>query len=154
MTICWRLVMERHQHDAFSGEGARLFGGRWNHKGIPTVYLSQNLSLSALEMFVRLTRKDIRIRFLCFKIELPGSVKTEEIPVVDLPKDWQQQPPPESTKDIGTRWLKDGRSVLLRVPSVIIPQEFNYLLNHLHPDFKKIKVRKPALFSYTPTMWK
>ena len=146
--------MERHQHDAFSGEGARLFGGRWNYKGIPAVYLSQNLSLSALEMFVRLTKKDNRIRFLCFKVEIPDSVKIEERAVAYLPKDWQQQPPPESTKEIGTGWLKAGRSVLLRVPSVIIPQEFNYLLNPLHPDFKKIKVRKPVLFSYTPLMWK
>lgn len=154
MRRAWRLIRSSHKKDAFTGEGARLAGGRWNHKDVSIVYTSENLSLAALELFVHLKRKAIKFPLVSFEIEIPDSVPVEEIPRDRLPRTWREEPPPEATKSIGSDWIKRNASAVLRVPSIIVPVEFNFLLNPFHVDFKKIKIGKPSSFSLDPRMAK
>ena len=154
MTEVWRLVKKRHIHDAFTGEGSRVVSGRWHHRGIPVVYTSQTLSLAALELFVNLGTEGTLITFASFRVVIPDDVIVEEITTDSLPKDWRHVRAPDSTRDMGTMWVKRGSSAVLRVPSVIIPVEYNYVLNPLHGDFTKIKIGSPEPFSFDPRMWK
>ncbi len=154
MIRAWRLVQKIHADDAFSGDGARLKGGRWNHKGVSVVYVSENLALSVLEAFVNLPGGKSSVPYVYIPIEIPESVSIEELKPAGLLNNWRELPPPASTKDLGTNWAKSMRTAILRVPSIIIPIEANFVLNTSHPDFKKIKIGNPQVFSFDPRMWK
>jgi RES domain-containing protein len=141
----WRLVREKRLSDAFTGEGARLGGGRWNHAGTPVVYVSETQSLAILELVIHFTRMDIKLSKSLFVIplEIPDSLEVIEIVAKDLKSDWRLSPPPDSTRDVGTQWVRTGRSAVLRVPSVIVPEESNLVLNPKHADFVKIIIGQP-----------
>ena len=156
MTKAWRIVRKKRLPDAFTGEGARLGGGRWNHVGTPVVYVSETLSLAALELFIHFTRKDIKLSksLIAIPIEIPDSLKIMEISIKELKADWRMSPPSNSTKDIGTEWEQKGISPILRVPSAVIPHEFNLVLNPKHSDFIMIKIGKEQSFMLDERMWK
>lgn len=156
MTRAWRIIRKKRLLDAFTGEGARIGGGRWNHVGIPVIYVSENLSLAAWELFVHFPRKDIKLSksLVAIPVDIPGSLKIVEIAVKDLNPDWRISPPSNSTKDRGTEWARKGTSLILRVPSAIIPDEYNLVINPRHADFKKIKVGQPQPFALDERMWK
>lgn len=145
MASGWRIVPETRAHDAFIGEGAKLYGGRWNSSGVAVVYGSQHKSLAALELLVH---RDPRRpnRFTAFLFQFSESL-VETVPLRGLPEDWRQEPPPPSTQQIGDVWMRESRSAVLAVPSIIIPEELNYVLNPAHPDFKKIAIGKPQDFT-------
>jgi RES domain-containing protein len=151
--LAFRLVKARQTKTAFSGEGARLAGGRWNLPGTVLVYLSESLALAALETFVHLERDDYALKFASIRVEIPDELIAQFDREL-LPSDWRREPPPESAQQIGTRWAKEAGSCCLRLPSVLIPAEFNYLLHPAHPDFAKIRIADPELFSFDPCMWK
>ncbi len=142
--------------DAFTGEGARIGGGRWNHVGTPVIYVSENLSLAALELFVHFTRKDIKLSksLLTIPVDIPKSLKIVKVSVKDLISDWRMSPPSNSTKEIGTEWAGKGATLILRVPSAIIPDEYNLMLNPKHADFRKIRIGQPQPFTLDERMWK
>jgi RES domain-containing protein len=148
MARAWRIVKEKHAAIAFSGEGARLYGGRWNSTGTSLVYTSGTKALAALESLVHLNPPVI-FKYIAIPIEFDDSVLEK---VTSLPPDWTDEPPPPSTKNIGDLWVKQARSAVLELPSVIIPGEPNYLLNPAHPAFKKIIIRKPEAFSFDPRL--
>lgn len=156
MTRAWRIVRKKRLSDAFTGEGARLGGGRWNHVGTPVVYVSGTLSLTALELFVHFTRKDMKISksLVAVPIDIPDSLKIEDVSIKDLNADWRVSPPSNSTKDIGSEWVKKGSSSVLRVPSAIVPNEYNLVLKPKHGDFIKIEIGKPQSFTLDERMWK
>ncbi len=154
MTAAFRLVKKRYAREAFDGEGARLFGGRWNHRGTGVVYLSGSLSLAALEQFIHLGREGLSLSFVYFEILIPDGVSLSKINPGDLPGDWRSEPPSHTTMDIGTGWIRSGGSVLLQVPSAVIPVECNYLLNTAHPDMKLVKIGRSVPFAFDPRMWK
>ena len=154
MIAGWRLLKEKLLGEAFNGEGARIYGGRWNNKGTAVVYISGSLSLAALETFVHLGFETSKIKFSSIMVIIPDEVKIREVNIKSLPYDWRDEPSPESTKSIGSEWAKKMETVVLRVPSVIIPTEFNYVLNPLHPDFRKLTIGKPNTFSFDSRMWK
>ena len=154
MRRVWRLVRKSHLKDAFSGEGARLAGGRWNHRDIAVVYTSETLALTVLESFVHLTTKDVKFSLFSILVEIPDSVAIKALSQKDLPSNWREEPPPDSTKDIGTDWFKSDKTAVLKVPSVIIPEEINYIINPAHRDFKHLKIGKPRPFFLDPRMWK
>ncbi len=149
----WRLVKARHADGAFSGEGARRYGGRWNRPGTAVVYLADSLALAALEQFVHLGRAHASMAFVAFRVRIPADL-VEELPTRDLPANWRQQPPPRQTMDIGSRWAAGGASAVLRVPSVVVPVEHNYVLNPNHADFARIDIDAPVPFGFDPRMWK
>ena len=147
----WRITPARHAAHAFDGEGARLWGGRWNHPGTALVYCSSALSLAVLEYFVHLEPGLAPGDLVAVPAEIPGSVERSEIDETALPADWRTYPAPESVKDLGTDWVRSSRTaVLLRVPSVVIPRETNVLLNPAHPAFAKIRIGSPEAFSFDP----
>lgn len=142
----WRIVPENRAADAFIGEGARLFGGRWNSPGVPIVYGSQHKSLAALEQLVHFNPITPN-RFKVFQFQFPDSL-IENILLRNLPNDWRQEPPPPSAQQFGNSWARQLRSAVLAIPSIVIPDELNYLLNPAHPDFRKVTIRKPEAFSF------
>jgi len=150
----WRLDKEKRAMEAFTGEGGRLVSGRWHHQGIPVVYVSESLALSVLEKFVHLGFESSHIKYVYFKIEIPDRVSITILKTADLPIDWTAEPPHDSTKDIGTNWAKESSTAVLRVPSVLVPSSWNYLLNPSHNDFKKINISEPIPFVFDARMWK
>jgi RES domain-containing protein len=153
-TSLWRLVKARHVSTALDGEGARRYGGRWNRRGTAVVYLGGTLSLAALEVFVHLTAADARLSFSAIEIVAPDGIGVAELEPSRLPDNWRAEPPPDETKGIGTDWVGRGDTVLLRVPSVIVPRESNYLLNPAHADFRRLRIGAPQPFGFDERMWK
>lgn len=144
MLTVWRLVTARFARSAFSGEGARLYGGRWNRKGVPFVYTAGTQSLAMLEMLVQ--DEPLRARYVMIEARIPKGVQIDRIRVEDLPADWRSMAVREKLQDIGTAWARKRGAAVLAVPSAVIPAEGNYLLNPLHPDFRRIRVGKPQRF--------
>lgn len=131
----------------FSGEGTRLVGGRWTARGMPSVYTSQSVALAALETLVHMEVKHLP-PYVAIPADIPGELHIETVDVSSLPRGWKQIPSPTSLQRIGTEWLRSQRSVALQVPSAIVPDEFNYVLNPIHPDFRRIEIGKPRPFRF------
>jgi RES domain-containing protein len=132
--IFYRLVMGRYASEAWSGSGANQYGGRWNHKGHPAVYVSASISLASLEILVHVKKDAVLNQYQLFSIDIPD----DQIEYLDqhwLPEDWQENPAPVSTMDLGTGWLQATSALALVLPSCIIPYENNAILNPLHPAF-------------------
>ena len=151
MPSCWRIVQERFSGQAFSGEGARLYGGRWNSPGHPVVYTASSRSLAVLEMLVHLDGPQLLSSYFLYEAAFPESLVTE-LAAADLPSDWRDGPAPRHAQTMGDNWLRGGSSTVLRVPSVLIPEESNYLLNPNHPDFKSIRISAPQKFGFDPRL--
>ncbi len=150
MSRAWRIVKEKHAASAFDGEGAWIFGGRWNSRGTRVVYTSSTLSLAALENLVHLN-PPVAFKYVAISVDFDEAL-VEAVNPADLPANWTESPPPPSTMDVGDLWVKESRSAVLELPSVIIQTESNYLINPNHPSFKNIAIGKPALFSFDPRL--
>lgn len=150
MSEAWRIVKEKHAATAFSGEGAAKFGGRWNSRGVAVVYTSFTKSLAALESLVHLN-PPVLFKYVAIRIKFDDAL-VEIFPTGNLPTEWQSEPPPPATKMIGDVWVREMRSAILQLPSVIIPDEPNYLINPAHPDFKKISIGNPQPFAFDPRL--
>lgn len=144
--VAWRLVRQRHAATAFSGEGARIFEGRWNSAGVAVVYCSENLALAALEILVHVQPVAVAEPFRTFRVALDDALITR-VERDKLPKGWNLQPPTTVSKTIGDEWVKSGRSVALALPSLLVPLERTYLLNPKHPDFRKVQIRDMGNFT-------
>jgi RES domain-containing protein len=151
----WRLVPERWADTAFTGEGARLYGGRWNSEGTPLVYLSSSLSLAALEVLVHANVEDLPSRFAACSVEVPAAVASaiETVDPAALSRDWRAVSAPPELRAHGDAWVRAATSALLAMPSVIIPEEQNFLLNPAHADFKKLTVRPRRTFHFDPRLY-
>lgn len=152
MTLtAFRVVKAKYSDTAFSGEGARRYGGRWSPPGLPVVYLADSLPLAALEILVHLERPAVLTSYVFFEVAF-----AEELMLVldddDLPRDWRSDPEPLSTVNIGAAWLAEQASLLLRVPSAVVPQNWVYLLNPAHPDFARAEIAGPRPFEFDPRL--
>lgn len=139
--IVYRIGKTKHAND-LSGEGAKINGGRWNHKNNPCVYTSESRALSLLEYTVNVNIEEIPRALSVTSIEIPDS----EILIVNvalLPGNWKSVPAPSSTKDFGTKILNTSAKAVIKIPSSILEEEFNYILNPLHKnkDFKILEVK-------------
>lgn len=134
-------------HAAFDGEGARLYGGRWNRRGTAVVYASDSLALAALELLVHAEADLLPDDLVSVAADVPDSLRVESVAASDLPRDWRRYPAPETLADRGTAWARAGRTAVLAVPSALVPRERNFLLNPAHPDFKKIRTQTPEPFA-------
>lgn len=148
----WRVVTEHFINSAFTGEGARLAGGRWNPKGLPVVYTASSLALAALEVLVHADEDLLPTDLVYFAVNLPDALSIEQVALNDLPADWRAYPPPESLQDFGAAWFTRHASAVLTVASAVIPEENNILLNPLHPDFAKISWTSPKPFQWDPRL--
>ena len=145
MFTVWRIVKQKHARNAFSGEGARLYGGLWNRPGTAMVYAAGSQSLAILEMLVHLDSPDLLKRYVLFGGEVDESLITTMDRSV-LPKNWKKDPAPMRVQAIGDDWAKSLESVVLSVPSVLVPSESNFLINPRHPDFPGLSIGKPLSF--------
>ena len=152
MPTAFRIVKARHGRSAFTGEGARIAGGRWNHPGNAAVYASASLALAAIETFIHLGEDSLPIRFVYFRAEIPDGVAIQRCG--KPPRGWRAEPPGEESMDYGSRWLRARRTAVLDVPSAIVPSERNYLLNPAHPDFHRIRIGRAMPIAFDPRMWK
>ena len=142
MLIVWRITTARFARSAFSGEGARLYGGRWSPKGVPVVYTAANQSLAMLEMLVQ--DQPLRARYVMIEARIPSAVTIDRVSIDDLPSDWREIGARLKLQAIGAEWARKRKAAVLAVPSAIVPRESNYLLNPLHPAFKRITISKPS----------
>ena len=152
--IVYRIRKAKHAKTAFSGTGGLDSPGRWHRRGQSIVYAASTLSLAALEYFVHLGRADTRIAFVSVHAIVADDLAMEVVEPGSLPENWNSSPPIDATMDLGTRWRLEMRGAVIRVPSALVPGEFNYLLNPQHPDFKLIKISTPKRVSFDPRMWK
>ncbi len=153
MLEAFRVVKADYADTAFDGEGARRSGGRFNSAGTRAVYCSDSLALALLEVAVHLpSYRGLRGR-VSFQLSFKESL-VETLEEADLPKDWRSTPPSRSSQNVGDVWIAEGRSAILSVPSVLLPNARNYLLNPLHPDFAKITIAKPEPIPIDPRLEK
>ncbi|MEO6136333.1 MAG: RES family NAD+ phosphorylase [Ginsengibacter sp.] len=146
MIKVYRIGRKKYAND-LTGEGARLFGGRWNHKSVPCIYASESRALSLLEYTVNISIEEIPRALSITTIEIPDS-SIQKISVAKLPGNWQKSPAPTETKDFGVALFKSSIYSVFRIPSTILPDEFNYLLNPLHADSKHFKIVDVVDFIY------
>lgn len=150
----WRIAKDTpsYKADDLSGGGAAAFGGRWNSKGKYVVYSSPTIAMATLESLAHIGADiNARNRFL-IEIKVPiGTWKKRQIVIpANLPVTWVAEPPGTTTTDIGDAWLASKSSALLVVPSVIIHEESNVLINPSHPDAKKITAAVVRQYVYDP----
>lgn len=144
----YRIVSPKWAHDAFSGEGARLNGGRWNSPGKALVYVGGSRSLAALEMLVHLTSPLSRkLAYCMIEVKIPQDM-IATYPLSALPKNWKKSPVTKITQEIGDDWIDAGSNLAITIPSTLIQQETNLLINPRHPDIEKIVIGKPMEFSF------
>lgn len=132
--------------DDLTGTGAALYSGRWHNIGTYIIYTSQSQTLALLENIAN-NALMAYIRYCCLTLELPEN-NIEEIKLNALPKNWLRYPHPKSLKTIGDTFFKQKKSLALKVPSAIMNGQWNYLINPLHKDFKKIKIIKKEEISF------
>ena len=143
----WRITKRKFASDAFSGEGAREYGGRWNSRGTAMVYAAQSQALAALEMLVNLNASQLLGSYVAIPVTLDSTL-IEALDVSKLPKNWADEPAPPALHAIGDEWVREARAVALQVPSAVVPAEFNYLLNPAHPNFAKLTIGAPVSFRF------
>lgn len=151
MVRAWRIIKTRYSADAFSGEGARLYGGRWNSSGIAMVYTAGSKSLATLELLVHLHTTSVLPSFSICPVDFDDSL-VKLLDPATLPRDWRESPPPISLRAVGDDWILRGSSAVLRVPSAVIESEYNYLINPAHKDFKKLVIGGMEVFELDPRL--
>lgn len=154
MPTTYRICKTKYAASMFDGEGAYRFGGRWNSCGTRILYTAESLSLAALEMLVHLNNEEILLSYSFAAAEFDESLV---LPIEDfqaLPKTWSASPPPLKIQRIGDEWASSEASVVLRVPTSILPVEFNYLINIGHPEFPEIKFGEPQTFTFDKRFYK
>lgn len=152
----WRLCRAPYAAEAFSGQGARRFGGRWNSRGIPMVYASTSLALSAIELFVHLEPGQAPDDLVYISAELPEGEPARTLAESDLPGAWWTDGTTAgapTTRDMGDDWVRGGSSLALLVPSVPIRSEWNVLVNPLHPRVVELRIDPPHPFIFDARMF-
>jgi RES domain-containing protein len=147
----WRLCKRARVASAFDGRGAAQNPGRWNGSGVAVVYTAESRSLASLEVLVH--TEDTQILAAVNWAMIPVSIDESLVEILQtLPMDWRQLPAPLSTREIGTRWVVESRSAVLRVPSIVVDGEFNYVLNPQHADFGRLGIGESHAFSFDPRL--
>ncbi len=152
----YRLCREKYartQAQAFNGEGAGKKGGRWNPVGISAAYASQSASLALLEMLTNADLEDLPVDLVFASVDIPATVRIHEVAVEVLPNTWRDiDPAPVELARIGADWLRQNESLLMRVPSVIIPWEWNYVINPNHAQFDDLDGFEVTPFQIDPRL--
>jgi RES domain-containing protein len=148
--MLFRFCKEQYSND-ISGEGAKLRGGRWNSVGLPVVYTSTTISLSLLELLIYNASYDELQNNYLMKIEIPG-MPEDSITPINVKGQWQKDI--GYSRFIGDSFLSTRKNIVFKVPSAIIPEEYNILINPLHPDFKKIKIIDSSPFEFDSRLFK
>ena len=149
--IVFRLSKAKYSHD-LSGRGAEKAGGRWNSKGTAVLYTSESRALCTAEIAVHLPLGIVPINYELTTINIPDTVDIQE--VEELPEGWDASPPIRATQAIGDQFVSEGTSLVLKVPSVVIQGDFNYLLNPSHPDFDRVECLSTEPFGFDKRLFR
>ena len=149
----WRICRRLYAADAFSGEGAQIYGGRWNSQGMSVVYASTSLALAAIETFVHVEPNLQPDDLVSIEAELPDDAATERVDLNLLPPQWYHRRD-DLLRTFGDNWIRAARTVALYVPSAAIHGEWNVLLNPAHPDFHRLKIHAPRAFTFDLRMFR
>jgi RES domain-containing protein len=131
---------------ANSGVGAALYGGRWNRIGTEAIYTSESRSLAALEILVHFSV--LPEDFVLTEINIPNEVNILRFDRTDLPAGWYTEDVIEAAQEFGEAWTRKGLYAVLSVPSTIVPEERNFVINPAHRDFRAIKFSSPSPFKF------
>jgi len=151
MPRSWRITKSARASSAFDGEGARLYGGRWNSPGTPAVYTAESVSLAALELLVHLQATQLLVSYSSIPADFDDAL-VEAVAPASLSPDWRNHPAPSALQRFGDQWAARQRSVVLQVPSAIVPGELVYVLNPRHPDFGRLAIGAPTPFRFDPRL--
>lgn len=144
----WRVCKTEWAATAFDGEGAKTYGGRWNSPGISIVYTASSLSLATLELLVHLGVKATPKPHTAIPADIPDDLEIDQVTVDELPHNWKDDPPPLMLASIVEQWIQSNKSAILKVPSAVIEEEWNYLLNPHHSEFNKILIGSAKPFQF------
>ncbi|HPT13639.1 MAG TPA: RES family NAD+ phosphorylase [Bacteroidales bacterium] len=145
--IVFRLSKAAYADD-LSGRGAELTGGRWNSKGTAMVFTSESRALCAVEIAVHIPLGILPLDYLLITIEIPDRIRYDEVSPEDLPDGWNSMPYGTLTRKTGDNFVKEMKSAVMKVPSAVIPGEFNFLVNPKHPDSSLITIRSTQPFKF------
>jgi len=149
----YRIEREKYLLQTLSGIGASLHSSsRWNSEGTRIVYTSQSRSLAMLEALVHLDSSDLPSDRFVVEIIIPDNVRISTLSKKTLPKNWYQNPADKSSQLIGDSFIISSTAAVLKVPSAIVPEEFNYLINPMHPDAKRIKISRKTKLAFDPRL--
>jgi len=148
----WRICRARFAAEAATGEGARLFGGRWNRRGVRVVYASTSLALAAVETFVNLEPNLRPIDLVYIEGQIPDGISIDRVDVAGLPPDWFRSRG-ESLHRIGYEWIRRNKTVAILVPSAAIRGEWNILLNPAHEGFSQVRFQSSKPFEFDIRMF-
>jgi RES domain-containing protein len=151
--LFWRICRRRYAAEAATGEGARLYGGRWNSRGVSVVYASTSLALAAVETFVNLEPNLQPADLVSVEGEIPDALEISKLDLKALPTNWHESRD-ESLRRFGDEWIHAGKTVAMQVPSAAVRGEWNLLLNPAHRDLRKIKFREPIPFKFDIRMFR
>lgn len=142
--VVYRIEREKYLETTLHGIGASMSKGyRWNSFNTKLIYTADSRALATLEVSVHLDlSEDLPLDRFFVEIEIPDSITILEVKIEDLPDDWNAKPPTVTTQTIGDDFVLYNEAAVLKVPSSIVPQEFNYLINPNHNDVRKIKIRR------------
>lgn len=153
MLTAYRICKTKYAATWFDGEGAYRFGGRWNARGTRLLYTAGSLSLAALEMLVHLNDEEILLAYSYATAEFNENLILSVEDFRSLPENWSDSPPQLEIQRIGDEWAREQASVVLKVPTSILPVEFNYLINVQHPEFSKVKLGEPQTFNFDERLY-
>jgi len=143
----WRLTKRSYAASAFSGEGARLYGGRFNPPGTPVVYTSESLALAVVETLTTLPSYQDLEQYLYVRVDVPDAENhVHTLSPDDFPDGWDQRPPGPPSQRPGKAWVEAQETLACAVPSVVIPHSWNVLLNPAHPAMGDLKIHEPEAF--------
>ena len=145
--IVFRLSKSKFAND-LSGKGAERSGGRWNSKGTALVYTSASRALCTTEIAVHTPLGNLPLDYKLVSIEIPGEIHIQELTKDELPTGWKSIPHAHSTQEAGDRFVSEGIFAVLKVPSIVVQDEFNYLINPAHADSRKIIIKAIEPFNF------
>ena len=151
--IVYRLSKKEYIND-LSGRGAEKSGGRWNNKGLPALYTASSRALAVLEIAVHVPLGIMPLEYYMAAIEIPGDADIQQIKIAELPAKWNSNPIIKATQYIGDDFLKNGKHLVLQVPSASVFGDFNFVINPAHPDFKTIKIKSTEPFEFDSRLFK
>ena len=150
--IVYRICRSVYAND-LAGSGARLVGGRWNSKGIPVVYTSGTRSLAVLEVLVHIPAAMVPKDFVIISVQIPDSLSVEEVSWKQLKTEIEKSGIHANFSKLGNDWVKKMNTPVLKVPSIVVKDEFNYIINPAHPTCKEIKILEQRSFSFDPRLF-
>ena len=151
--IVYRLSQSRYAAD-LCGRGAEVAGGRWNSKGTPMIYAAESRALCVAELAMHLPLGLVPQNYTFVSFKIPDNIPVLQLSKKQLPTNWNEYPHPNETQQIGDRFIRENDFLVMRVPSVVVYEEYNYLINPRHSLMQKVQVSDLSPFNFNDRLFK